>query len=139
MAKLTEAQIKELIKSDLSSATSSELFEMANDYNVASNYGRIYRNTQMELIELCNDNLSEYFEQIKHSSHYDKDDDYFVIDGYNWIKSISDITDVVDLDALVDFVFDNYDDYEDYLPETSSAIEEAEDEDEDEEDEEEEE
>ena len=136
---LTETEIKEFIKSDLTHMSDKDLISIINDYNDANKYEYFYFNTESNLEEICNNELYVYFEHLRYSDHYDQDEKFVRINGNGWLHSFDELEDEVDMDALVNFVFDHFDDYDSYLDETTNEIEIANDEDELEEEEEEEE
>ena len=130
---MDKEQIIQLIVSEFGILSDKDKLTVINDYQAQNNYSVYYYNNDDELSELCNDSLTLYFEQLSHSSHYDKDDEYFRIDGNGWIYSLADIDEVadeIDIDALAEFVYEHFNDYDTIFEETSSEIEEEEEEEE---------
>ena len=101
-----------------------EAYDLYNDYAEANKYERLYWNNNSELESFCNDSLSEYFDQMNNTDHYDKNDDFFMVGGNGWIKSL----DSLDLEGLLtdnnalQWFYDNYSEYEDYF---ADAVEDA--------------
>lgn len=114
---MTDLERKQKLKDEIEYLSNAEQLQLYNDYATANHYEMVYQLTDDELTSFCQDSLTTYFEQIEHSSHFDKDDEYFTIDGNGWIKSFDDIEDLVTEDAVLDYVLDNYDMFEGYFDE----------------------
>ena len=114
---MTDLERKQKLKDEIEYLSNAEQIQLYNDNATANHYEMVYQLTDDELTSFCEDSLTTYFEQIEHSSHFDKDDEYFTIDGNGWIKSFDDIEDLVTEDAVLDYVLDNYDMFEGYFDE----------------------
>ena len=114
---MTDLERKQKLKDEIEYLSNAEQLQLYNDYATANHYEMVYQLTDDEITSFCEDSLTTYFEQIEHSSHFDKDDEYFTIDGNGWIKSFDDIEDLVTEDAVLDYVLDNYDMFEGYFDE----------------------
>lgn len=121
----SEEELKQIICDTFKHFLSTdEAYDLYNDYAEANKYERIYWNNNSELESFCNDSLSEYFDQMNNTDHYDKTDDFFMVGGNGWIKSL----DSLDVEVLLtdnnalQWFYDNYGDYEDYF---ADAIEDA--------------
>ena len=112
---MTDLERKQKLKDEIGYLSNYEQLQLYNDYATANNYELVYQLTDDELTSFCEDSLTVYFEQVAHSSHFDRDDEYFTIDGNGWIRTIDDIEDLVTEDAVVDYVLDNYDQFEGYF------------------------
>ena len=112
---MTDLERKQKLKDEIECLSNYEQLQLYNDYATANNYELVYQLNDDELTSFCEDSLTIYFEQIKHSSLFDRDDEYFTIDGNGWIRTIDDIEDLVTEDAVVDYVLDNYDQFEGYF------------------------
>ena len=114
---MTDLERKQKLKDEIEYLSNAEQLQLYNDYATANHYEMVYQLTDDELTSFCQDSLTTYFEQIEHSSHFDRDDEYFTIDGNGWIKTINYIDDLVTEDAVLDYVLDNYDMFEGYFDE----------------------
>ena len=112
---MTDLERKQKLKDEIEYLSNYEQLQLYNDYATANNYELVYQLNDDELTSFCEDSLTVYFEQIKQSSHFDRDDEYFTIDGNGWIRTIDDIEDLVTEDAVVDYVLDNYDQFDGYF------------------------
>lgn len=112
---MTDLERKKKLKDEIGYLSNYEQLQLYNDYATANNYELVYQLNDDELTSFCEDSLTVYFEQVEHSSHFDRDDEYFTIDGNGWIRTIDDIEDLVTEDAVVDYVLDNYDQFEGYF------------------------
>ena len=121
----SEEELKKIIRDTFKHfLTDGEAYELYNDYAEANKYERLYWNNNSELESFCNDSLSEYFDQMNNTDHYDKDDRFFMVGGNGWIKSLDslDLEDLLTDDNALQWFYDNYGEYEDYF---EDAIEDA--------------
>lgn len=132
---MNREEILTSIQDEFDYLSDHEKLNVINDY-MGKNYRPLfYRNSEEKLTALCEDSLTTYFEQLAHSSHYDKTDEFFTLDGNGWIRSLQDIdavADEINLDELAEFVYENFSDYDSVFEETSDAMEESEEEEEEE-------
>ena len=129
---LSRDEILNLIEEEFGGLSDRVKLEVANDYNEANNYPQFYENSASNLIDFCNDSLTTYFEYLRHSENYNKGDEYFTIDGYNWWRSFDDVEDEVDTRALAEFVYDHWSRYDNIFEMTDYEISHNEEEDEEE-------
>lgn len=87
MNKKEQLQEKELLW-DLST---SDLFNLWNDFCDANHWEGVYDNTIEEVVSYYGNDLAEYLEDNQHNANYDVNDDYFTIDGYGHLKSFDDL------------------------------------------------
>jgi len=132
---MNKEEILTSIQDEFDYLSDHDKLNVINDYMGKNYYPLFYRNSEEKLTALCEDSLTTYFEQLAHSSHYDKTDEFFTLDGNGWIRSLQDIdavADEVNLDELAEFVYENFSDYDSVFEETSDAMEESEEEEEEE-------
>lgn len=120
---LTREEILDLIEDEFGGLSENKKLSIANDYNDANHYELYYRNNEDNLTEFCGDSLTKYFEYLKHSDEYNKDDRYFRLSGYGWWHSFDDIEDEVDSRLLAEYVYDNWNTYEADFDMTANEIE----------------
>ena len=128
---MEKEQILLSIQDEFDLLTTHQKLSVINEYMEQNSYPLYEYNNEDNLSELCNDSLSTYFEQIKHSQHYDKDDDFFTVDGNGWIRSLEDIDSVADevnLEELAEYVYEHFSDFDHIFTDTADAIEEDEEE-----------
>ena len=120
-----------LIQDEFDMLSDGKKLTVINGYMAQNNYPLYSLNNEDELTELCSDSLTKYFEQLRYSDHYDKDDDYFTVDGNGWIRSLEDIDSVADevnLEELAKYVYEHFSDFDHIFTDTADAIEEDEEE-----------
>ena len=130
---MEKEQILLSIQDEFDMLSDKDKLTIINEYMEQNSYPYYSPNTEEELTTLCDDSLTKYFEQLAHSDHYDKDDEYFTIDGNGWIRSLEDIDSVADevnLEELAEYVYDHFSNFDHIFTDTADAIEEDEDEEE---------
>lgn len=103
----------EYIKQELEFLNDYNLKELYNEFASANSWEMVYDNTQDNVIEFCNNDLSKYLSMI--SSDYHRGDNYFTIDGYGHFKSFDYLIEELDYEAVIEWIDSNdlYDRYED--------------------------
>lgn len=134
---LTREEILDLIEDEFGGLSENQKLSIANDYNEANSYELFYKNNEDNLTSFCGDSLTKYFEYLRHSDEYNKNDEYFRISGYGWWHSFDSIEDELDSRALAEYVYDHWNNYESDFEMVESEIRYAEDKDEEENEEEE--
>lgn len=130
---MEKEQILLSIQDEFDMLSDKDKLTVINEYMEQNSYPYYSPNTEEELTTLCEDSLTKYFEQLAHSQHYDKGDDYFTVDGNGWIRSLENIDSVADevnLEELAEYVYEHFSDFDHIFTDTADAIEEDEDEEE---------
>ena len=115
---MTREEQFEKLNDELGMLKLNDQLDVYNDYANANHYETFRKLNYDEICSLCNDSLTTYFEQIRHSDHFDWDDSCWTIDGNGWIKSYDDIDfeyNVLCQDAVINYILDHWEQFDYYF------------------------
>ena len=99
----------ELIKEYLETMDEREILSIYNDYASDNHWDLAYMNTNEDLVEYFNNDLSRYLEEVQ---DVNKDATYFTTNGYGHIKFFDYIEEEIDLEELAQYVEEHWYNYE---------------------------
>lgn len=110
---MTDKEKIDEIEWELSTLDDKDLLNIANDFLDNKDEELIYYNNRKNIIDLFNNNLEEYLDNLDNADDWNEEYSYIRFNG-SWFNTYEELEDIINRNELCKFILANWNKY-DYL------------------------